>query len=66
VLPSWVDFDHDPAERAGHLRPLTRNLGLSLGVRACLATAQSLGCTVLTADRAWAELDLGIRIEAIR
>ena len=62
ILP----FDRDLAELAGHLRPLTRHLGLSLGDRACLATAQSLGCTVLTADRAWAELDLGIAIEIIR
>lgn len=61
-----VQFDRDLAERAGHLRPLTRHLGLSLGDRACLATAQATGCTVLTADRAWAELDLGIKIETIR
>jgi ribonuclease VapC len=61
-----VAFDRNLAERAGHLRLLTRHLGLSLGDRACLATAQAIGCTVLTADRAWAELDLGIKIETIR
>lgn len=61
-----ISFDHELAERAGHLRPLTRHLGLSLGDRACLATAQALGCIVLTADRAWAELDLGIKIEIVR
>ncbi len=61
-----IAFDRELAEQAGHLRALTRHLGLSLGDRACLATAQMLGCTVLTADRAWAELDLGIVIEVIR
>jgi ribonuclease VapC len=61
-----VEFDRDLAEQAGHLRPLTRHLGLSFGDRACLATAQAVGCTIVTADQAWAELDLGIEIELIR
>jgi len=41
---------------AGRLRSLTRNLGLSLGDRLCLAAAHRLGCPVLTADRPWLEL----------
>ena len=36
-------FDSDAAIRAGELRAATRPLGLSLGDRACLALAQSLG-----------------------
>lgn len=43
----------------GHLRPATRDLGLSLGDRACLALAAELGVTALTADRDWAKLDQG-------
>jgi ribonuclease VapC len=51
---------------AGLLRPLTREAGLSLGDRACLALAQRLGKPAVTADRRWAALDLGIKIELIR
>ena len=62
ILP----FERDLAIRAGNLRQATRHLGLSFGDRACLATAQSMNCAVLTADRAWAELNLGIAITVIR
>jgi ribonuclease VapC len=40
--------------------------GLSLGDRACLALALTRGEPAVTADRQWAQLDLGIRIELIR
>lgn len=59
-------FDRAQAERAGLLRPLTRQLGLSFGDRACLALAAELGRPAVTADRAWAKLDIGIPIELIR
>lgn len=61
-----VPFDRRMALRAGELRSVTREFGLSLGDRSCLATAEVLDLTVLTADRAWLELDLGIRTELIR
>jgi ribonuclease VapC len=51
-----VDFDRDAAVLAAELRAPARHLGLSLGDRACLATARSHGRAVLTADRAWAKL----------
>lgn len=50
----------------GHLRPTTRNYGLSLGDRACLALAAELGMPALTADQAWAGLDIGVAVEMIR
>lgn len=59
-------FDAGQAERAGLLRLSTRRHGLSFGDRACLALAESLGCPAITADKAWAELELGIEIEVIR
>ncbi|MCR2832570.1 type II toxin-antitoxin system VapC family toxin [Parerythrobacter lacustris] len=59
-------FDAAQAERAGRLRAATRHRGLSLGDRACLALAAELGRPAITADRAWAEFDLGISIEVIR
>ena len=62
VLP----LDAAQARRAGLLRRQTRKLGLSLGDRACLALAVELGLPVVTADRAWAELDLGIEVAVVR
>jgi PIN domain nuclease of toxin-antitoxin system len=59
-------FDAALALVAGNLRQPTRHLGLSLGDRACLALAQSLQATVITADRPWLKLELGIAIECIR
>ena len=59
-------FDADQAYAAGVLRRKTRALGLSFGDRACLTLAQKLGAIALTADRAWARLDLGVAIEVIR
>jgi PIN domain nuclease of toxin-antitoxin system len=59
-------FDREQAYAAGVLRQATRGLGLSFGDRACLALAQRLGGTALTADRSWARLELDIRVEVIR
>ena len=59
-------LDPDRAMVMGRLRPKTRGHGLSLGDRACLALALSSGVPALTADRAWAELDIGVEIEVIR
>jgi PIN domain nuclease of toxin-antitoxin system len=59
-------FDPAQAQRAGLLRGATRQSGLSLGDRACLALAAELDRPAVTADKAWAELDIGIRIELIR
>lgn len=59
-------FDEPTAIRAAELRQQTRKLGLSLADRACLATAEASGRVVITADRAWSGLALGIAIEFIR
>jgi ribonuclease VapC len=48
------------------LRSVTRSSGLSLGDRACLALGKRLGLPVLTADRAWATVDVGVVIQVIR
>lgn len=52
ILP----FVHEHAIRAGLLRRETRAAGLSLGDRACLATAATIGATVVTADRHWSTI----------
>jgi len=61
-----VDFDQPQARFAAYLRPRTRRAGLSLGDRACLALGNSLGCPVVTADRAWVNLDVGVEVILIR
>ena len=62
-----VPFDRTAALLSGSYRQATRHLGLSLGDRACLATARQLGLAAITADRAWTELELdGIRVICIR
>ena len=63
---SVVDFDAALAETTGLLRAQTRNKGISLADRACLALAEREGLPVLTADRRWAELDIGIDIRLVR
>jgi PIN domain nuclease of toxin-antitoxin system len=61
-----VAFDETLSFIAGTLRPSTRSFGLSLGDRACLALARRSGTPAVTADRAWASLDVGIPIEVVR
>lgn len=54
------------AETAGRLWLQSRSLGLSLGDRSCLALGLERRLPVLTTDRAWLALDIGLDIRAIR
>jgi PIN domain nuclease of toxin-antitoxin system len=51
---------------AGRLRPLTRDAGLSLGDRACLALARRLDAPALTADTDWQGAAQRIELRPIR
>lgn len=59
-------FTAELAESTAHLRSQTRHAGLSLGDRSCLALARFLDLPVLTADRIWNELTIGIEIRVVR
>lgn len=55
----------DAALVAG-LASSTREFGLSLGDRACLALALRHGVPAMTADQVWARLDLPLEIHVVR
>jgi PIN domain nuclease of toxin-antitoxin system len=63
---SVIDFDIESATVAGRLWKKASKGVLSLGDRACIATAIRHGGTAVTADRVWSTLDLGCKIELIR
>ncbi len=56
------------AEEAARLRSLSKEAGLSLGDRFCLALARSLGVPALTTDRAWKDIakPAGVKVELVR
>lgn len=59
-------FDEASARQCGALRSSTRQLGMSLADRACVALGLDLKLPILTADRAWSGLALAVEIEQIR
>lgn len=60
------DFNIEQAIIAGSFIKITKDYGLSLGDRACLALAKYKNIPVLTADKSWSKLNLGIKIKLIR
>lgn len=61
-----VPFDAPQAVLTASLRPATDPAGLSFADRACLALGLSRHLPVVTADRVWVGLDLGVPVEVIR
>ena len=59
-------YEAEQARLTSELVDQTRQFGLSLGDRACLALAIQQKATVYTTDRVWKNLSLGIEIEVIR
>ena len=67
IIPEIIPFDHSLSIRTGKLADVTKSKGLSLGDRACIATALQLDLPVYTADRVWAELDIpNLKLKLIR
>ena len=61
-----VPCTEEDAITIAQLRALTKSAGLSLGDRACLALGKRLNLPVLTADKIWTSLSIGIAITLIR
>ena len=61
-----IDFDEELSYLVADLREATRATGLSLGDRACLATAKKLGVRAVTADRKWGQLKVGVEVQIVR
>lgn len=62
ILP----FTAEEADIAAQLWQQTRQVGLSLGDRACLSVGIRLETVVLTADQVWTTLSLPIAVHSIR
>ncbi len=61
-----IGADKDRSLLVGMLHAKTRRRGISLGDRYCLQLARELGLPVLTTDRRWADLDIGVEVRLIR
>lgn len=48
------------------LRAKTKSLGLSFGDRSCLALGKKKQLPVVTADRAWKKINIGIKVQVVR
>lgn len=66
LLQEIIPFDTNCAVLAARLRRETRGLGLSLGDRACLATAEAHKLEAVTADKIWAKVKAPVKIKLIR
>ena len=61
-----VSFTLEDGEMAGRMWLQTRQVGLSLGDRACLSLGIRLDVPVLTSDRVWATIGLPLDVQVIR
>lgn len=66
LLEDIRDFDLVQAKHAAKLYPQTKQYGLSLGDRACIALAIQTERAVITADKIWCKLNLDNEIILIR
>jgi PIN domain nuclease of toxin-antitoxin system len=58
--------DEMDAVRIGELRPRTKEAGLSLGDRACIALGERTGLPTLTADTGWKDAPIEAQLVFLR
>ena len=56
IVPEVIPFSEEIATQTGKLIKHTRDLGLSLGDRACIASGIFHNMTIYTTDKAWIKL----------
>ncbi len=61
-----VSYDEQQALLTGLFQKSGLSYGLSIGDRACLALAKVGGFPLMTADRVWQEVPLGVEVRLIR
>jgi ribonuclease VapC len=60
IVPEIIPFCENVGIKAGKLSKFTTEYGLSLGDRACIATAEYYNMNVYTADKVWAKLEKNV------
>ena len=61
-----IDFDRAQAVIASEIREHARSFGVGLADCCCLALALHMALPVLTADRPWLKLGVGVQVTLIR
>ena len=61
-----IEFNEDLALKTAELAVVTRKKGISFADRACLALGKTQQMPVLTGDRRWLELDIGVEVTSFR
>ena len=61
-----IEADKSRSALVGSMRDATRRAGASMGDRFCLQLGRELGVPVLTTDRRWKDLDVGVEVVVIR
>lgn len=61
-----VPYDSEQSQITASLRAASKPLGLSLGDRACLALGMTRQASVMTGDRDWQKLNVGIEVIVFR
>lgn len=65
IIEEVMPFSKEDSIRVGSLYNKTKQYGLSLGDRACIALGERLGSQVYTADKAWAKLSLDVKVVVV-
>ena len=66
MVADIIVFDQQLAYIAADMLRVTKPFGLSLGDRACLATAASMNLEAVTADKVWSQIKGVAKIRLIR